>query len=540
MEIKSDFLIIGSGIAGLSFALKAAKFGNVSLVTKREKWESATFYAQGGIASVLSAEDSFEAHIKDTIEAGAGLCHPDIVEMVVRDGPNRIRELMEFGASFSKRMADSRAKDFGVGVNNIEELDLGKEGGHSKRRIVHAKDMTGQEIEEALLKAVKAEGKITIYENHIAIDLITHSKFIEKLNGDTCWGAYILNKKSGDVHTFLAKGTILATGGAGKVYLYTSNPDIATGDGIAMAYRAGASIANMEFIQFHPTCLYHPKAKSFLISEAVRGEGGILRLKDGTPFMTSYHPMKDLAPRDIVARAIDFELKKSGAECVYLDITDKDPAFIKTRFPNLYEKCLSFGFDITETPVPVVPAAHYICGGVLTNDCGESSIKRLFAIGETACTGLHGANRLASNSLLEALVFANRTCIKAQGLAAKDAAIPRIPAWRTGGAVNSDEAVIISQNWDEVRRFMWNYVGIARSNKRLDRAHRRIENLRAEINEYYWNFTVTSDLLELRNIATVAELIIKCAMLRKESRGLHYNIDYPETDDKNWKRDTII
>lgn len=529
MEIKSDFLVIGSGIAGISFALKAAKFGTVSLVTKREKWESATFYAQGGIASVLSAEDSFEAHIKDTIEAGAGLCHQNIVEMVVKDGPSRILELMELGAHFTKRV-----------VNNIEELDLGKEGGHSKRRIVHAKDMTGQEIEEALLKAAKAEKNITIYENHIAVDLITHSKFVEKLNGDTCWGAYILNKKSGDVHTFLAKATILATGGAGKVYLFTSNPDIATGDGIAMACRAGASIANMEFIQFHPTCLYHYKAKSFLISEAVRGEGGILRLKDGTPFMANYHPMKDLAPRDIVARAIDFELKKSGADCVYLDITHKDPAFIKTRFPNLYEKCLCFGFDMTKEPIPVVPAAHYICGGVLTNDCGESSMKRLFAIGETACTGLHGANRLASNSLLEAIVFANRACIKAKELAAKDAAIPRIPAWRTGGAVNSDEAVIISQNWDEVRRFMWNYVGIARSNKRLDRAHRRIENLKAEINEYYWNFTVTSDLLELRNIATVAELIIKCAIMRKESRGLHYNIDYPETDDKNWKRDTII
>ncbi|MBI5874623.1 MAG: L-aspartate oxidase [Deltaproteobacteria bacterium] len=529
MEIRTDFLVIGSGIAGLSFALKAAKLGTVSLVTKREKRESATFYAQGGIASVLSAEDSFEAHVKDTLEAGAGLCHPDIVEMVVKDGPNRIRELMELGASFTKRT-----------VNNNEELDLGKEGGHSKRRIVHAQDMTGREIEEAVLKAVAAEKNITVYENHIAVDLLTHSKFIEKTDEDICWGAYILDKKTGGVHTFLANATILATGGAGKVYLFTSNPDIATGDGVAIAYRAGAHIANMEFIQFHPTCLYHSKAKSFLISEAVRGEGGILRLKDGTPFMANYHPMKDLAPRDIVARAIDFELKKSGADCVYLDITDKDPAFIKTRFPNIYEKCLSFGFDMTKEPIPVVPAAHYTCGGVLANDYGESSIKRLFAIGETACTGLHGANRLASNSLLEALVFANRACLKAAELVAKDAAIPRIPAWQTGGAVNSDEAVIISQNWDEVRRFMWNYVGIARSNKRLDRAHRRIENLRAEINEYYWNFTVTSDLLELRNIATVAELIIRCAMLRKESRGLHYNIDYPETDDKNWKRDTII
>jgi len=530
MEVKSDFLVIGSGVAGISFALKAAKFGTVSLVTKREKRESATFYAQGGIASVLSAEDSFEAHVKDTLEAGAGLCHPDVVEMVVRDGPNRIRELMELGARFTKRM-----------VNNIEELDLGKEGGHSKRRIVHAKDMTGKEIEEALLKAVEAEKNITIYENHIAIDLITHSKFVEKLNGDTCWGAYILNKKNGEVYTFLAKAIVLATGGAGKVYLFTSNPDIATGDGIAMACRAGATVANMEFIQFHPTCLYHSRAKSFLISEAVRGEGGILRLKGGTPFMERYHPMKDLAPRDIVARAIDFELKKSGNDCVYLDITHKDPEFIKTRFPNIYEKCLSFGFDMVKEPIPVVPAAHYTCGGVLTNDYGESSLKRLFAIGETACTGLHGANRLASNSLLEAVVFANRAYTKAKELMNKSGfAIPNIPAWQAGEAVNSDEAVIISQNWDEVRRFMWNYVGIVRSNKRLERAKTRIENLKREINEYYWNFTVTSDILELRNIATVAELIIKCAMLRKESRGLHYTIDYPETDDINWKKDTIL
>ena len=529
MEIKSDFLVIGSGVAGLSFALKAARLGTVSIVTKREKRESATFYAQGGIASVLSAEDSFEAHIKDTLEAGAGLCRPDIVEMVVRDGPDRIRELMELGARFTKRI-----------INNIEELDLGKEGGHSKRRIVHAQDMTGREIEDALLKAVAAEKNIVVYENHIAVDLITHSKFAGKIDTDVCLGAYVLDKKTGEVHTFVTKGTILSTGGAGKVYLFTTNPDIATGDGIAMAYRAGATIANMEFIQFHPTCLYHSKAKSFLISEAVRGEGGILRLKDGAPFMANYHPMKDLAPRDNVARAIDFELKKRGDDCVYLDITHKDPAFIKSRFPNIYEKCLSFGFDMTKEPIPVVPAAHYICGGVLTNDCGETSIKGLFTIGEAACTGLHGANRLASNSLLESLVFANRAYIKAKELIDRDISIPEIPVWQTGGAVDSDEAVIILQNWDEIRRAMWNYVGIVRSNKRLERAYRRIENLKSEINEYYWKFTVTSDILELRNIAAVAELIIKCAVMRKESRGLHYNIDYPETDDKKWKRDTII
>jgi L-aspartate oxidase len=524
LEARSDFLVIGSGIAGLFFALKAARSGTVSIVTKREMIESATYYAQGGIASVLGKEDTFESHIQDTIDAGAGLCNPEVVEMVVRDGPERIRELIELGVKFTSRVNSGKV-----------ELDLGREGGHSKRRIVHAGDLTGREVEEALVKAVRADENIKVYENHMTVDLITHSKFIEKTeeDEDIVWGAYVLDKGSGAIHIFLAKTTVLATGGAGKVYIYTSNPDVAAGDGIAMAYRAGSEIANMEFMQFHPTCLFHPRAKGFLISEALRGEGGVLRLKDGSPFMERYHSWGDLAPRDIVARAIDFELKKSGDECVYLDISHRPPEFIRGRFPNIYKRCLDFGFDMAAGPIPVVPAAHYICGGIRTDRFGKTNLKRLYAVGETTCTGLHGANRLASNSLLEALVFAN--------MAARDASealkrrpgdiIPEIPPWETRGAVISDEAVVISQNWDEIRRFMWNYVSMVRSNKRLERAERRIKLLQEEINQYYWDFTVTSDLLELRNIATVAELIIHSASMRKESRGLHYNIDYPEADE---------
>ncbi len=531
MAIISDFLVIGSGIAGLSFSLKAARHGTVNIITKREMAESATYYAQGGIASVLSKEDSFEDHIKDTLEAGAGLCHPDIVDIVIKDGPKRIQELINLGTHFSK-----------VSGNGSEDLALGREGGHSKRRIVHAGDITGREVEIALLNGVSSEGNISIFENHIAIDLITSLKFINGRNNNRCIGAYVLDKTTGEIDTFTARVTILATGGSGKVYLITSNPDVATGDGIAMAFRAGATAANMEFMQFHPTCLFHPEAKSFLISEAVRGEGGILRLEDGTPFMRRYHPKKDLAPRDIVARAIDFELKKRGSECVYLDLSHKPADFIKKRFPNIYKRCLEFGYDMTREPVPVVPAAHYMCGGVLTDSYGESTIKSLFAIGETACTGLHGANRLASNSLLEALVFANRAYLKAvENLKeSKNKTLPEIPSWTTGKAVDSDEAVVITQNWDEIRRFMWNYVGIVRSDRRLERAKRRIQNLKVEINEYYWDFTITSDLIELRNIATVSELIIRAAAMRKESRGLHYNIDYLERDDENWLKDTII
>ncbi len=527
MQSASDFLVIGSGIAGLSFALQAADHGTVALVTKREITESATNYAQGGIASVFSEEDTFESHMEDTIVAGAGICHEDVVKMVVEEGPGVIRTLIEWGVNFTTRG---------------NTYDLTREGGHSKRRILHADDLTGREIERALVTAVFEHPNIEVYENHTAIDLIVESKIVKRqLERNRCFGAYVLDVESNRVKTFPAKITLLASGGAGKVYLYTCNPDVASGDGVAMAYRAGAKIANMEFMQFHPTTLYHPQAKSFLISESVRGEGAILRRRDGTPFMEKYHKLKDLAPRDVVARAIDNEMKTYGDDCVYLDITHKDADYIKSRFPNIYRTCLKFGLDMTLEPLPVVPAAHYLCGGVASDLNGESDIRHLYAIGEVAFTGLHGANRLASNSLLEAAVFAGRSYRHSlEQLKSVRFEIPEIPEWDAGTAIDSDEMVVVSQNWDEVRRFMWNYVGIVRSNKRLERALNRINLIQEEIAEYYWNFKVTSDLIELRNVATVAELIVLCAMQRKESRGLHYNIDYPERDDVNWKRDTLI
>ncbi len=541
MTYKTDFLVIGGGVAGLMFALKVAPLGNVTLITKKKIDDSNTNLAQGGIASVLDkGVDSFDAHIQDTMVAGDGLPNEQVVEMVVKGGPERIQELIDLGVKFN-------IKESTAGNNELQGLDLCREGGHSQNRIVHAEDMTGRELQRVLTAHVMENDRITVLEDHVALDLITRSTRIKRgmvttSHEEVCCGAYVLDSRSDEIKTFSAKITLLATGGTGKVYLYTSNPDVATGDGVAMAYRAGATVANLEFVQFHPTCLYHPDAKNFLISEAVRGEGGILINAAGNAFMKKYDPLKDLACRDIVARAIDSELKKSGDDSVFLDITHLKPAFIKKRFPNLYKKCLAFGINMTTDPIPVVPAAHYMCGGVATDLSGLTDIKGLYAVGETACTGLHGANRLASNSLIEALVFAHS--------AAKQAAADlsnidsrwedELPGWDEVGTTSSDEVIMVSHNWDEIRRLMWNYVGIVRSNKRLDRARRRVDIIQDEIHNYYWDFKIDSGLIELRNIATVAELIIKCAQYRQESRGLHFSIDYPKRDDERWKKDTLV
>lgn len=527
MKRHYDFIVLGSGIAGLSFALQAARHGSVAVLTKKNSAESNTNYAQGGIASVVSPEDDLESHVKDTLEAGAGLCHEGIVRRVVSEGPHVVQELIDFGVEFSR--------------GGSGDFDLGREGGHSKRRVLHAGDFTGQVIEQALLASVKANSNIQILEHHFAIDLITTRKLgIEENQPNRCIGAYVLDVKQKKVETFTSGVTILATGGVGKVYLYTSNPDIATGDGLAMAWRAGAKVANLEFVQFHPTCLYHPKAKSFLISEALRGEGGILRLKNGEAFMERYDSRKELAPRDIVARAIDSELKKRGDDYVTLDMTHIPADYLEERFPNICAKLLEFGYDIAREPIPVVPAAHYMCGGVVVNEKAETSLKNLFACGEVTFTGLHGGNRLASNSLLEAVVYADLAARNSpERIAEAPPPTVEIPAWNRGDAVDSDEAVVIKQNWDEIRHFMWNYVGIVRTNKRLLRAKKRIELLKEEIKEYYWNSVVNSDLLELRNIACVAELIILSALWRKESRGLHYNLDYPSPSEL-YRRDTIL
>ncbi len=505
-DVVSDVLVIGSGIAGLSFALKIADHAQVVIVTKKEKAESNTNYAQGGIAAVFSPTDSFENHIRDTLACGNGLSKRNVVEKIVREGPARVQELMTLGVDFSRSATG--------------ELDLGMESGHSKRRIVHAKDLSGEEIEDVLLNAISRHPSIKLFENHIAINLV--------VKNSQCGGCYVLDRENSTIRNFVAKITVLAAGGMGRVYLHTSNPDIATGDGIAMAYRAGATIMNMEFTQFHPTCLYRPYETPFLISEALRGEGAILQDKRGRRFMGHYNSMKELAPRDVVARAIDQELKKSGDEYVLLDVSFKDPQFIRSRFPGIYEKCVSFGIDITKDPIPVVPAAHYCCGGVRATIAGETDVKNLFAIGEAACTGLHGANRLASNSLLEALVCADHAAERCKRLLKEEIPLQPFAPWEPGEAVDIDEAVVITQNRDEIRRLMWNYVGIVRSNKRLTRAKKRITLLQQEINQYYWDFILTADLVELRNMALVAELIIDSAMMRKESRGIHYFLDYPE------------
>lgn len=527
MRIQCDYLVIGSGIAGLSFALEASRDADVVVVTKSQLQESATRYAQGGIAAVLDPEDSFEQHVADTLEAGRGLSHLDVVDLVVRDGPARIAELIQLGAVFSMSSSDP---------GGVQRLDLTKEGGHCARRVVHAEDITGREVERVLCEAARRSPRIRLLENHMAIDLID----LSRAGGQPgVAGAYVLDPSIGEVHTMTARATVLATGGAGKVYLYTSNPDVSTGDGVAMAYRAGARIANMEFFQFHPTCLFHPQAKSFLISEALRGEGGVLRLSDGTAFMERHHPLKDLAPRDVVARAIDFELKRTGADSVFLHMSARPASYLRERFPNIHRRCLRFGIDMTQQPIPVVPAAHYMCGGILVDTDGRTTVPGLWAVGETTCSGLHGANRLASNSLLEGLVYGRRAALSV--MARAPSAVTHTPRdWDVGEAAPSDEAVIVAHLWDELRRCMWNYVGIVRSDKRLQRAARRISLLQEEIKEYYWKHLVTTDLLELRNIADVAELIVACAQFRKESRGLHTNMDHPGLDDARFHGDTVI
>ena len=520
--IETDYLVIGSGLAGLYFALRASEHGRVIVATKRAPSDTNTAFAQGGVAGVMDPDDRVEAHVEDTLRVGDGLCHRDIVELCAREAPEHILWFAnELGVPFD-RDADG-------------ELSLGREGGHTARRIVHAKDTTGWAIEAALLARVAARAdRITVLPDHMAIDLLTTAKYG---GPNAVFGAYLLNQTTGAVEVAAARAVVLATGGCGKAYLYTSNPDVATGDGIAMAYRVGARIANMEFFQFHPTCLYHPAAKSFLITEAMRGEGGILRLRDGTAFMPRYHAMKDLAPRDVVSRAIDAELKRTGDDHVVLDMTHLPGDFLTERFPNIHARCMQLGIDMRTQPIPVVPAAHYSCGGVVVDEYGRSTVKNLYAIGEVSMTGLHGACRLASNSLLEAMVFAARAADDVRDVQSTRPA--QVAPWYAGEAGSSDEAVVVSHNWDEIRRLMWNYVGIVRSDRRLERAARRIELIREEIRDYYWNFAITGDLVELRNLALVAELIIKCARRRPESRGLHFNLDHPEHDAR-LGRDTIV
>ena len=507
-----DVLIVGSGLAGLTAALRLAPTHRVAILTKRGMSDGSSGWAQGGIAAVLADGDTFDSHVDDTFVAGAGLCDPAATRFVVENAPDAIAWLQQLGVQFSKENG---------------QLHLTREGGHSARRIVHVTDATGAAVQRTLIEKVRQAPGITLFEHHMLIDLIMTPEPASAIAGkNRCAGLYALDEVSGEVQTFNAPQTILATGGAGKVYLYTTNPDTATGDGIAAAWRAGCRVSNMEFIQFHPTCLYHPHAKSFLITEAVRGEGGRLLLPDGTRFMPAHDERAELAPRDVVARAIDFEMKKHGFDCVYLDISHQPLAFILEHFPNIHARCLSLGIDISRQPIPVVPAAHYTCGGVQVDLNGSTDVPGLYAIGETACTGLHGANRLASNSLVECMVFARAAA--AHIIAHPKPAVLTLPAWDDSQVSDADEAVVISHNWDELRRFMWDYVGIVRTNKRLERAAHRITLLQAEIHEFYSAFHVTRDLLELRNLVQVAELIVRSAQSRHESRGLHFSRDYPE------------
>jgi L-aspartate oxidase len=522
---RFDTLIIGGGIAGLSAALRAAAHGSVAVLTKLSPAESSTQHAQGGIAAVLDPADSFEAHIEDTLAAGAGLCHREVVEFCVREAPARIQELEALGVEFSR----------GPGG----ELDLTREGGHRARRVVHFEDLTGREVARGLWAACEREPNIHLFDQHTAVDLILSAR-AGRPGPNRALGAWVLDNQSNRIISFLAKVTVLATGGAGKVYLYTSNPDVSTGDGLAMAWRAGAVVANMEFYQFHPTCLFHPAAKSFLISEALRGEGGTLRSRDGTPFADRHHPMGSLAPRDVVARAIDEEMKRSGDDCVFLDMTHLPERFLRERFPNIDAVCKGFGIDMAREWIPVVPAAHYQCGGVLVDDHGRTSIPHLLAIGEVSCTGLHGANRLASNSLLEGLVYGARAAEAVAELLQGTAPPEPVAAPDEGAFTEPDEAVVVSHNWDEIRRLMWNYVGIVRTTKRLQRAKSRLDLLREEIRQYYWQYRLTRDFVELRNIADVAHIIVRSALERKESRGLHFMLDYPERDDAAFGKDTVI
>ncbi|MGI8603683.1 MAG: L-aspartate oxidase [Verrucomicrobiales bacterium] len=522
-----DFIVVGSGIAGLSFALKAATHGSVVLLTKRRGEDSNTSWAQGGMSCVLGEDDSFERHIADTLDAGAGLCHEDVVRTIVQEGPLRVSELLAAGIEFDHHNAT---------------FALGMEGGHTRRRVLHKGDQTGLEISTRLLDAARAHPRITVLEHHYAIDLISTRK-LGYATEDRCVGLYVFDQRENRVGGFRSDRIVLATGGCGKVYLYTTNPDVATGDGVAMAWRAGALIANMEFIQFHPTCLYHPQMRSFLITEAIRGEGGTLIGADGNSFMEKYDPRASLAPRDIVARAIDQEIKKTGSQCVFLDIRKHPRQFLEERFPNIYHTLLRLGIDMTRDPIPVVPAAHYQCGGVQTDVNGASSLRGLWAIGEVACTGLHGANRLASNSLLEGLVVAHRAVqdvINKHPIDGGRGHQFRLPAWVSGEAQDVDELVVIYHNWDEIRRLMWDYVSIVRTGKRLLRAATRLRNLQNEVQEFYWNFRVTADLLELRNLVQVASLIVDSAISRHESRGLHFTLDHPLPDDAHCKKDTVL